>query len=191
MARLQAMVRSQLVIAIEKQKQCHEEKLQLEQEKAKYQEFYDETFSKIKSDFDLEKEEQEKIFQENIKQLKNNFDSELNNREKLFYDLKEKYEKLELEVQKLDKEKSLIQKQYQESMRSYEIADERLVECRAKIKDLEEKLRNFEIIKEKNISLEKELFILQVKFESLIKEEALKREFLEKELKRDLKFESY
>jgi hypothetical protein len=81
-------------------------------------------------------------------------------------------------------------------MRSYEISDERLIECRIKIKELEEKLRGFEATKDQNSKLEKELAILQMQFESLkkeetlryeslIKEEAMKREYLEKDLRRE------
>lgn len=54
-SRLQKMIRSQLVTAIEKQKQCDEERKELSKEKDKYQSFYEETLSKIKSEFEAEK----------------------------------------------------------------------------------------------------------------------------------------
>ena len=97
----------------------------------------------------------------------------------------EKVEQLEIKCSNFERDKNTLQKQYTESMRSYEIADERLMEFRLKIKELEEKLKNFDSIKDKNIHLEKEVTVLQVKLESLVKEETLKREYLEKDLRRE------
>ena len=102
----------------------------------------------------------------------------------------EKIENLEQKIKNIERDKETVQKQYTESMRSYEIADERLMELRLKLKDSDEKLKNLDATKEKNSALEKELTILQVRFEGLIKEEAMKRDYLEKDLRREfeLKF---
>ncbi len=183
--RLQSMMRSQIIVALEKQKQCDEEKTQLESEKSKYQSFYDETLSKIKTDFETEKTSLKMELEEKFKTSQIQFEIQLKNKELEFVKFNEKYEKLDADFQRLDREKSTLQKQYTESMRSYEISDERLMECRLKIKELEEKLRNFEATKEKNSALEKENTILQLKLDSLAKEEALKREYLEKDLRRE------
>lgn len=85
---------------------------------------------------------------------------------------------MESELENEKRTRTTVQKQHQESMRLYEIADERLMEFREKIKDLEEKLRGYEIVKEKNNSLEKEILVLQVKYDSLAREENIKREYL-------------
>ncbi len=187
--RLQSMMRSQIIAALEKQKQCDEEKVQLENEKSKYHSFYDENLSKIKTDFETEKNNLKIEFEEKLKKSQEQFEIQIKNKELESVKLNEKYEKLDTDFQKFEREKSTLQKQYTESMRSYEISDERLMECRLKIKELEEKLRNFEATKEKNTALEKENTILQLKLDSLVKEEALKREYLEKDLRREFEME--
>ncbi len=188
--RLQTMLRSQLLTAIEKQKQCSEEKNSLEEEKTKYYNYYADIMSKLEKEFEEKKGILEKNFEEKLKNFQDQFEVQVKNKELECMNLNEKYEKLESDFQRLERDKNTLQKQYTESMRLYEISDERLMECRQIISELQEKLKNFDATKERNNVLERELTIQQVKFDSLIKEEALKREYLEKDLRRefDMKF---
>ena len=185
--RLQSMMRAQLVVALEKQKQCEEEKKGLDQEKDKYHELYSEMSIRIENEFEVKKNE---LYAENLKNinlLKADFEEKIKTVEKNILDLRLKNENLESSLQKSEREKIIIQKQYQDSLRAYEIADDRLMELKEKNKSLQEKLANYELLREKNLSLEKEVAVLHVKLDATIREESIKREYMEKEIRRELK----
>lgn len=183
--RLNHLIYAKMYVLIEKQKKAEELKASLTQKENDCSQDYEKLQSDLKKQYE-EKERSltDKVVQE-IQEAKNACQDKLQEQESELMTALEKIEALEERLKKTEREKEGLQKQYTESMRSYEISDERLMECRLKIKELEDKLRGFDATKEKNYALEKELTILQVKFDGLVKEETLKREYLEKDLRRE------
>jgi hypothetical protein len=188
-SRLQTMIRSQLVTALEKQKQCDEERNLLEKEKDKYQFFYDETLNKVKFEFEEERTSLINKLQEESNNIKSRYELKEKESEKEFITLKEHCEILESKLQLIEREKASIQKQYSESLRLYELTDENLLEQKIKVKNLESKLNDYNNLKNKVFDLDKENSALKMKMDYLLKEETLKREALEKDLKRDFEIE--
>ena len=194
--RLNHLIYAKMYVLIEKQKKADELKVSLAQREEECASDYEKLQEALKKEF---AEKQVKIMDKMIEEIeyeKKIYQSKLQKKESELIIALKNAETLEEKLEKIEREKEILQKQYTESMRSYEISDERLMECRLKIKEQEEKLRGFEATKEKNSSLEKELTILQMqlesfknesalKMESLLKEETMKREYLEKDLRRE------
>ena len=186
LSRLQALIRAQIGIALEKQQQFEEKQknaLLREEEASGY---YDELKTKLEAEHETRKLELEASAKQEVETFSKQSTAELEkkNRENIF--LQERLEKLDLELSQLQQDKSAIQRQYTDSMRLYEIADDRLMEAKKTIMMQEDKLKNYESLKDRCIFLEKEVAVLQVKNDSVIREEALKREYLEKELRLEL-----
>ena len=183
--RLNHLIYAKVYTLIEKEKMAEDLKISLTRKEDECEKDYQELKENLTKEYtekkDILKNEVELV----LKDERQKYTSEIKQKEIELISASEKIEHLEQKVKNFERDKEIIQKQYTESMRSYEIADERLMELRIKVKDLEEKLKTFEVTKEKNTSLEKENTILQVKFDSLIKEEALKRDYLEKDLRRE------
>lgn len=183
--RLQTMMRSQILAALEQQRQCDDEQKCLQVEKQKYQEYYEEVLAKLESEFELKKQALESQIQKENLKLKEEYENNLLEKEKEFTFLKEKIEKFEIENQALKREKDVLLRQSSDALRNYEIADGRIFELNLKVKKLEESILKYEKIEQQNFQLEKELMKLQVQYEGLIKEEEIKREYLEKDLRRE------
>ncbi len=183
--RLNHLIYAKVYTLVEKEKITEDLKTTLVQKENECQKDYQELKNNLIKEMDEKrahlKTEAETVFVEE----RQKFSAELLKKEQDLKNAIEKIEQLEIKCSNFEREKNTLQKQYTESMRSYEIADERLMEFRLKIKELEEKLKNLEATKEKNNSLEKEVTILQLKLDSLAKEEILKREYLEKDLRRE------
>lgn len=183
--RLNHLIYAKVYTLIEKEKNADELKVSLTRKENECEKDYQDLKDKLEKEYsekkDILKNEVEQILIE--ERQKNNVIFVQKEQECL--SLQEKNEQLEAKVKKLERDNEIAQKQITESKHSYEIADERLMELRSKIKDQEEKLRTFNSTIEKNNLLERELTILQVKFDGLKNEEAIKREYLEKDLRRE------
>ena len=183
--RLNHLIYAKVYTLIEKEKMAEDLKTSLTRKEDECEKDYQELKENLTKEYaekkDILKNEVDRVLNEE----RQKYTSEMKQKENELITSSEKIELLEQKIKNLERDKDVLQKQNTESMRSYEIADERLMELRFKIKDLEEKLKNFESTKEKNTALEKENTILQVKFDGLVKEETLKREYLEKDLRRE------
>lgn len=183
--RLNNLIYAKVYTLIEKEQTAEELKTSLARKENDCQKDYQDLKSQLTKEFDEKKSQLKHELDLILSEEKKKYQEEISKKELESIGFQEKIEQLDAKIEALEREKNTLQKQYTESMRSYEIADERLMEFRLKIKDLEEKLKNFDSTREKNNSLEKEVTVLQVKLESLVKEEALKREYFEKDLKRE------
>ena len=183
--RLNHLIYAKVYILIEKEKTADELKVSLTQKENECGKDYQDLKEKLEKEYsekkDLLKNEVEHVLMGERQKNKEVFVQ----KEQELLSLREKNEQLEGKIKKLERENEIAQKQITESKHSYEIADERLMELRSKIKDQEDKLRTYNATIEKNNLLEKDLTILQVKFDGLVKEEAIKREYLEKDLRRE------
>lgn len=185
--RLNHLIYAKVYTLIEKEKVAEDLKISLTLKENECEKDYEILKEKLVREFDEKNEKIKNECELILKEERKKQAEELNKKENELILSMEKIEQLEEKIKRLERDKDVLQKQYSESMRSYEIADDRLMECKVKIKDLEEKVRDYESIKGKNIALEKEVTVLQIKLESLAKEEALKREYLEKDLHKEFK----
>lgn len=183
--RLNHLIYAKVYTLIEKEKMAEDLKTSLTRKENECQKDYQELKNNLTKEMDERREQLKNEAEFTLVEERQKFNAELSKKEQELMLSIEKVEQLEIKCSNFERDKNTLQKQYTESMRSYEIADERLMEFRLKIKELEEKLKHFEATREKNNSLEKEVTVLQVKLESLVKEETLKREYLEKDLRRE------
>ena len=183
--RLNHLIYAKVYTLIEKEKMADDLKTSLTRKENEYQKDYQELKNNLTKEMDERRVHLKNEAELTLVEERQKFNAELSKKEQELMLSIEKVKQLEIKCSNFERDKNTLQKQYTESMRSYEIADERLMEFRLKVKELEEKLKHFEATREKNNSLEKEVTVLQVKLESLVKEETLKREYLEKDLRRE------
>lgn len=183
--RLQTMMRSQILAALELQRQCDEDQKSLQEEKQKYHEYYEDVLTKLEAEFELKKQIIESEAQKESHNLKEDYENKLLENEKEFILLREGLEKFESENQSLKREKEILSRQSSDALRNYEIADGRIFELNLKVKNLEEKISRYEKVEQQNFQLEKDLMKLQVQYDGLVQAEELKREYLEKDLRRE------
>jgi len=183
--RLNQLIYAKVYTLIEKEKMTEDLKTSLTRKEDECEKDYQELKDTLTKEYTEKKDILKKEVDQVLIDERQKYGEDIAKKEQELLSLREKNEQLEGKIKKLERENEIAQKQITESKHSYEIADERLMELRSKANDLEEKLRKFNATIEKNNLLEKELIILQVKFEGLVKEEALKRDYLEKDLKRE------
>jgi hypothetical protein len=79
----------------------------------------------------------------------------------------EKYEELEIKYTRLEKEFSSLQQQNKNNLKLIEISDDRLLETKIRVKDLEDKLQKQDALFERVRSLEIENAVLKSKNDGL------------------------
>lgn len=183
--RLQTMMRSQILVALEQQRQCEDDQKSLQDEKQKYHEYYEDVLTKIEAEFELKKQLFESEAQKEMSKLKEEYANRLLNNEKEFILLMEQKENFESENKALKRDKEILSKQASDALRNYEIADGRIFELNLKVKKLEETILKYEKVEQQNFQLEKDLMKLQVQYDGLVQAEELKREYMEKDLRRE------
>ena len=185
LSRLSLLVHGQLALNKEKELALTETQTEFEKKHALLVEELQHQKDVMNEEFDSWKQQITTQHEIALQQQNELYQKEKKETENQILSLKEQLEEKDAVLKKELREKDIFQKQTTESLRLYEIADERLMELRMKTKELEEQLRDFHSTKEKNVALEKEVTVLQVKFDGLVKEEQLKRDYLEKDLRRE------
>ena len=134
-------------IVLEKEKKSFEENLRSE---------YEEKINQIEFDFNEKLGIQREEFEEKIS---------LKEGERLT--VLEKYEELEIKYTRLEKEFSSLQQQNKNNLKLIEISDDRLLETKIRVKDLEDKLQKQDALFERVRSLEIENAVLKSKNDGL------------------------
>lgn len=183
--RLHRLIYAKIYTLIEKENAAEALKINLIEKNNDCQKDYEELKNCLIQEYSLKNETLGEEFKTKFELEKQNLTQEIAAKDQEIILKSERIEELESFIEKLKREKDILQKQYKESMRSYEIADDRILELNGKVKKLEGNLLDFENTKRQYSQLEKDFIKLQAQYDALIQTETLKREYLEKDLRRE------
>ena len=167
MTRLHNTIRSHVLLNFEKEEQLKKQSIDLESEQIALEN------EKKSFEGNLRFESEEKIeqiefdFNEKLGIQMQEFEENISLKEGELLSLREKYEEMEAKYTRLEKEYSTLQQQNKNNLRLVEISDDRLLETKMKVKDLEDKLQKQDALFERVRSLEIENAVLKSKNDGL------------------------
>jgi uncharacterized protein (DUF1778 family) len=176
--RLSSILRAKMITMIEQENQLSEQQKSMAEREHHLGKDYEEFKDDLEKEYILKEQALRTQHEDLLKQMHEKYGQELQEKEALLLKAKEKIEDLEGACEMLTREKNTLQTRNADLQRSQGLADDRLIELHTKNKELEEKARILEPLKDKNHLLERNL----IHAESALREETFKREFFEKEL---------
>lgn len=175
MTRLHNTIRSHVLLNFEKEEQLKKQALEMETEQISLENEKNLLESNLKSEYEEKMKKIEFEFHEKIEIQVEEFEEKISLKEGELLSLIEKYEEYEAKYKNLEKEYSTLQQQNKNNLRLIEISDDRILETKMKLKELENKLQNYDSLIEKLRSLEIENAVLKTKNEGL-NQQVLKHE---------------
>ncbi|APJ05253.1 hypothetical protein [Silvanigrella aquatica] len=167
MTRLHNTIRSQILLNFEKEEQLKKQALEMETEQIALENERNLLESNLKSEYEEKMKKVEFEFHEKLGIQVGEFEERVSLKDGELLSLRELYEEFEAKYGRLEKEHSTLQQQYKNNLRLIEITDDRLLETKIKVKELEDKLQKQDVLFEKVRSLEIENAVLKTKNETL------------------------
>lgn len=167
MTRLHNTIRSHVLLNFEKEEQLKKQSLDLESEQVAFENEKKSMESKLKLEFDEKVKKIELEYNEKLEIQIIEFDEKISLKDGEILDLREKYEELESKYNLIEKEYITLQQQHKNNLRLIEISDDRFMETKMKVKELESKLQNQDILSEKVRTLEIENAVLKTKYDNM------------------------
>ncbi|BBH54745.1 hypothetical protein [Fluviispira sanaruensis] len=188
-SRLNGLIRAQLVQAIELQVQSKKdieahkvERIELEEHKKSIEE-------KLTGEFEQKAKVMEEEFYQSLAEKEGNWKTEFARKEKEMISLLEKVEALEVKCRGLERDYSAVKQQHTDSLRMFEVTDDRLMETKKKLMELEGKFKLHEETLKENQELKLRYAVQEAQMDALRKEHSLKLEHLEKEIRLEMRVE--
>ena len=178
MTRLHNTIRSYVLLNFEKEEQLKKQSLELESEQIALENEKKSMEGNLKLVFDEKVKKIELGYNEKLEIQMSEFDEKISLKDGEILELREKYEELESKYSLIEKEYITLQQQHKNNLRLVEISDDRLLELKIKVKELENKTQKHDLLVEKLRVLEIENAVLKTKNESL-NEQVLKFESYE------------
>lgn len=183
--RLQQLMFAKMSIVLEKERKAKESETFFQEKSRELEEATQQLKTSLEEEFSLKEQKLQDSLEQHLMQETQKFHETLGQKETQLQESLTQHTKDKETVKKQEDRLASLETQLSQSHKNYQILENRLMEILAKQKDLEEKALAFDKEKSKNELLEKELLKLQLRYDSLEREEALKREFLEKDLRRE------
>ncbi len=184
--RLNALIRAQLVKAIEMQAQAKKDSEGQQAERMEFDAQQKEMEVTLQKEFERKYKEKESELKYALEKVEGELRFEIEKKERETLVLLEKIEGLDSKYNGLERDYSALKQQHSDSLRVFEVTDDRLMETKRKVIDLEGKLKLQEETIRRNQELSVRCAVLETQMDSLRKEHQLKMEFLEKEIRLEL-----
>ena len=159
--RLHNTIRSHVLLNFEKEEQLKKQSLELESEQIALENEKKSMEGNLKLGFDEKVKKIELEYNEKLEIQISEFDEKISLKDGEILELREKYEELESKYNLIEKDYITLQHQHKNNLRLIEISDDRLMETKMKVKELESKLQNQDILSEKVRALEIEIAVLK------------------------------
>jgi hypothetical protein len=181
--RLNQMLRSEALAALELEKQSHEKLQEIETLKEELELEKTTVEEKLKREFEQKVSQLQEISLQKERQQQQSFSEKIAECENEKLDLKEQLEEIQAKYNKVFQELTVFKKQLEDKIKLLIKHEEQEFDLKKKVIDLEEKVKKHDIDTLRIQKLEIENAVLQERIEALKNEDKLKQQMIELQLK--------
>ena len=183
--RLQQLMFAKMSIVLEKERKSQESETFFQKKSMELEEAAQQLKCTLEEEFSSKEEQMRDAFETSLEKERQKFHETLGLKDTMLQESLNQNSEYRENIHKQKEEIQSLGTQLNQSVKNYNILENRLLEVLAKQKELEQKALAFENEKATNQLLENDLLKLQLRYDSLEREEALKREYLEKDIRRE------
>ena len=188
-ARLTQMVSAKMCVIVEKEKMADEQKTLLAAKEAELENQFETLKNELMSEVQIEKELLSKSFHSQLEAEKSKFSLEISIKDTIISEATFREEEYNERIRFLEEKVDNLNHQLNQSYRNYDLLDEKCLDLGMKLKAYETSMVELEKLKLAFSQKCNEFSELELKYRGLAKEEELKRQYLEKELRMQFEFE--